>query len=31
MADITFRQGDFEGALTLYSELLVRDPSNNVY
>lgn len=27
MADITFRQGDFEGALNLYNELLTRDPS----
>ncbi|KAI2804077.1 Tetratricopeptide repeat protein 21B [Blomia tropicalis] len=26
MADITFRQGDFDGALNLYNEILVRDP-----
>lgn len=30
MADITFRQGDFEGALNLYNELLTRDPSKRM-
>ena len=31
MADITFRQGDFEGALNLYNELLTRDPSKQSF
>ena len=31
MADITFRQGDFEGALNLYNELLARDPSKQSF
>ncbi|KPM08641.1 tetratricopeptide repeat protein 21B-like protein [Sarcoptes scabiei] len=28
MADITFRQGDFEGALNLYEELVEKNPEN---
>lgn len=27
MADITFQQGDFEGALNLYADLLTKNPS----
>lgn len=31
MADITFRQGDFEGALNLYEELVEKNPGISLF